>query len=578
MASSYRLYDLPKRRRRRRPFLSGFLVFFLLLAAASSGFVYWLLYWPNSTQIDPEWEEEKPVFYEGILYGRSAMGSKEGLKLPFPFLKEWVDPDMIFDEDSESVIITTLNKVVQLKTSELTAMVNDKPMELTFSVTKEGESVWVPIEPLLDLYRLQIRESEETGAVIVHRQGDVVQWGNVIGQKAKALRSEPSVKSPFYTEIAVNEPVMMWSEEENGWYYVQTTNGLTGYLNKKDVVLGEVETFPMEPEETDHIPWKPENGKINLTWQQVYNSHPNTDSMPPMPGVNVISPQWFHLENEEGRLINKGDASFARWANSQGYQLWALITNSFDPELTSKALSTYERRMYMIKQLVTYANMYDIQGINVDFENVYLADKEMMVQFMRELSPILREQGLVVSIDVTIKGGSENYSLFMDREAIAPLVDYMMVMTYDEHWGSSPKAGSVASLPWVEQGIVRIMEEDSVPPSKLLLGVPFYTRIWTEELKDGKTKVSSRAVSMEKINEILTDKNLTPVFDEATGQNYVEYTEDGKTMKIWIEDEVSMRSRIELINKYDLGGVASWSRGFETPNIWKVIQDTMEES
>ncbi|WP_162137298.1 glycosyl hydrolase family 18 protein [Paenibacillus senegalensis] len=549
---------------------------FILLAAGSSAFVYWLLYWPNSEKIEAEWEAEKPVFYKGVHYEPTAIGSEEGLKLPFSFLQEWVDPDMIFDEASESVIITTWNKVVQLKTSELTAMVNDKPMELLFSVTRENDQIWVPVEPLMDLYNLHIRESAETGAIIVHREGDIVQWGQVIGRKARALRSEPTVKAPLYTEVDVHERVMIWGEEEEGWYYVQLPNGLTGYMNKKEVAMGETEVFPIEEPPAVTEPWKPVDGKINLTWQQVYNRHPDTDSISPMPGVNVISPQWFHLENEEGRLINKGSAEFAKWASNQGYQVWALVTNSFDPELTSQALSTYERRMYMIKQLVTYAQMYNIQGINVDFENVYLEDKEMMVQFMRELSPILREQGLVVSIDVTIKGGSPTYSLFMDREAIAPLVDYMAVMTYDEHWGSSPVAGSVASLPWVEDGIARIIEEDGVPPSKLLLGVPFYTRIWTEEVVDGQTKVSSRAVSMQRVNDLLAEKSLIPEFDEETGQHYVEFIEDGKTNKIWIEDAVSMKSRIELINKYDLGGVASWSRGFETPDIWEVIRDNME--
>lgn len=576
MPPTYYTSGLPRRTRKRRSLWPGFLLLFILLAAGSSGFVYWLLYWPSSERIEADWEVDKPIFYEGVQYEPTALGSEEGLKLPFSFLKEWIDPDMIFDEDSESVIITTWNKVVQLKTSELTAMVNDQPMELLFSVTREDEHVWVPVEPLMNLYHMHIRESEETGAVIVHREGDIVQWGQVIGRNARALRSEPTVKAPLYTEVDVNERVMIWEEEENGWYYVQLPNGLTGYMSKKEVALEEAETFPIEDPPAPAETWKPVDGKINLTWQQVYNRHPDTDNIPPMPGVNVISPQWFHLENGEGRLINKGSAEFARWANDQGYQLWALLTNSFDPELTSQALSTYERRMYMIKQLVTYAQMYNIQGINVDFENVYLDDKEMMVQFMRELSPILREQGLVVSIDVTIKGGSPTYSLFMDREAIAPLVDYMAVMTYDEHWGSSPIAGSVASLPWVEDGIARIIEEDGVPPSKLLLGVPFYTRIWTEDVVDGQTKVSSRAVTMQRINELLEEKSLTPEFDEDTGQHYVEYIEDGKTNKIWIEDAVSMQSRIELINKYDLGGVASWSRGFETPDIWEVIQETME--
>jgi spore germination protein YaaH len=226
----------------------------------------------------------------------------------------------------------------------------------------------------------------------------------------------------------------------------------------------------------------------------------------------------------------------------------------------------------MIKQLLSFAQMYQLEGINIDFENVALKDKVNLVQFVRELSPFLHEQGLVVSIDVTVKDGSDTYSKFMDRRAVNDSVDYMMVMSYDEHWSTSQTAGSVSSLPWVEKGITRIIEEDAVPASKILMGLPFYTRIWTEQ-----DKVTSKTVSMEVVQKLIKDKKLTPVFDIASGQNYVEYTEGNKKMKIWIEDAKSMQSRIELAKKLDLAGVASWSRSFETPDIWTVIQSGLEK-
>jgi spore germination protein YaaH len=232
----------------------------------------------------------------------------------------------------------------------------------------------------------------------------------------------------------------------------------------------------------------------------------------------------------------------------------------------------------MIKQLLAFAKLYRLQGINIDFENVYLKDKANLTQFVREMVPLMHEQGLVVSIDVTVKSTSENWSMFYDRRSLAETVDYMMVMTYDEHWASSPKAGSVASLPWVERSIVQIMKEDGVPASKLVLGVPYYTRIWTEQTKDGQTTVTSKAVSMETVNGIIKEKGLKPVFSSETGQNYVEYDDGpGKVSKIWIEDETSMKARIELVKKYDLAGVASWRRGFETSNIWNVISETLEK-
>ncbi|GIP35481.1 glycosyl hydrolase family 18 protein [Paenibacillus sp. J2TS4] len=583
MSSSYGLSALPPlRRRRRRPFLK-FFIFILFIGLISAAGYYWLNYWPNSSFTEPSTEGlEKPIYYKGKLYSVSASGAEESLKLPLSFMQEIVDPDIRHEPESQSVILTTKNKVVRLKTNELTAVVNEKPFDLKFAVDQQEDAVMIPIDPLLDLYRLKVIESEETGVVTVHKEGDVIQWAEVSGQsgdKPKAVRSEPSIKAPKYADLAAGEAIMVWSNEEDGWVRVQLNNGWVGYMQQDHILAGEEEMVPIEPDKSEFIPWNPTGGKIHLTWQQVHSRNPDTSQIGPMPGVNVISPQWFHLENEEGQLKNMADSSFVQWAHSQNYQVWALVTNSFDPKMTSEALSTYDRRMYMIKQLVSFGKMYNLQGINIDFENVYLKDKENMVQFVREAVPLMHEQDLVVSIDVGIKGGSETYSLFMDREAIGPLVDYMMVMTYDEHWASSPKAGSVASLPWVEHNIVRIMEEDGVPPSKLVLGVPYYTRIWTEETKEGKTSVSSKAVSMERIQSLIAEKQLTPVFDEKSGQNYVEYNEDDNIkIRIWIEDATSMKSRAELVNKYNLAGIASWSRGFETPDIWEIIKETFEQA
>jgi spore germination protein YaaH len=152
----------------------------------------------------------------------------------------------------------------------------------------------------------------------------------------------------------------------------------------------------------------------------------------------------------------------------------------------------------------------------------------------------------------------------------------MMVMAYDEHWASSPKSGSVASLPWVETSLLRIMEEDGVPASKLILSMPLYTRIWTEKTgEDGKVEVSSKAVGMEAIRTLLAEKKLTPVLDKAAGQNYVEYTENGELKRIWIEDEVSMQARVALARKYDLAGVATWQRAFQTPSTWTTIDNEL---
>jgi spore germination protein YaaH len=553
-------------------------VFIVILLISSALYIIWLKKQPNTEHIPRNFGGlEKPVFYQGQMLKQSAIGVKEQLKLPVEAVQQIMDPSLVYESKSDSVIITTQNKVIRLKTDQLTGVINEKPFTLHFPVQKDQDTVYLPIEPLREFYKVDIREAPDTGAVFLTKEGDAIQWGKVIqdvkdGEKVYELRSDPTDKSPIYADLKQNQMLMIWGEQD-GWYRAQLDNGIMGYVQKSQVILDHIEITPKTAvKEKGYVPWRPLGGKINLTWQQVYTKNPDTSKMPPMPGLNVISPQWFHLMDGDGNLKNLADASYVQWAHKEGLQLWALFSNGFEQKQTTEALSTYDKRMKMIKQLVSFAQMYQLDGINIDFENVALKDKANMVQFVRELSPLLHEQGLVVSIDVTVKDGSDVYSKFMDRRAVNASVDYMMVMTYDEHWSTSPEAGSVSSLPWVEKGIKQIIEEDGVPASKIVMGIPFYTRIWTE-----KTKVTSKAVSMEVVQKLVKDKKLTPTLDAASGQNYVQYKEGEATIKIWIEDAQSIQRRMDLAKKLDLAGVASWSRSFETPDIWNLIQSSLEK-
>ncbi|MHB8961900.1 MAG: glycosyl hydrolase family 18 protein, partial [Saccharofermentanales bacterium] len=251
------------------------------------------------------------------------------------------------------------------------------------------------------------------------------------------------------------------------------------------------------------------------------------------------------------------------------------LDNSFDPDITRAVIRDYDKRYKVISQLLILAELLDIDGINIDFEDVYYEDSAYLTQFVRELTIMLHEQDLTVSMDVTIRSSNPNWSMVFDRPELAKVLDYMAVMTYDEHWASSPKAGSVSSIPWVRSSLERILEQ--IPKHKLLLGVPFYTRLWEEAPQtDGTVKVSSKAYSMNGIRNILESKEAVMLYDEAAGQNYATYTEDGKVYKTWLEDEASMRQRIGIMREYGLAGVASWRRGFEDAEIWDIIKEEIE--
>jgi spore germination protein YaaH len=558
-----------------RFFLVGLAVF--VLACGIAVIALWKDIVPNRQHVEADFQKlAKPVFYKGSFYPETAIGEKEGLKLPLSLIQEWIDPSIVYEKASDSVIITTKDKVLRFKTSQLSAFMNEKPYTLQFPVEKKGDILYVPIEPLRQIYQIELRASEQAGTLILVKKGDHLQWGSLNKKSAAALRTGSAIRYPIVSEIAAGEQLMIWGEDA-GWYKVQRSNGFTGYVSKTDVVLGHEELIPEQQFSAPFIPWKPMGGKLNVTWEQVTTKNPDTSKIPDLPGVNVISPTWFSIADGEGNLSNIADSAYVKWAQSRSVQIWALFSNGFEPKRTSEALSTYDRRMKMTKQLIGFAQIYKLKGINIDFENVNTKDKENLVQFVREMTPLLHEQGLVVSMDVTPKSNSEMWSVFYDRPALAEVIDYMMLMAYDEHWASSPVSGSVASLPWVEKSVSRLLEEDRIPPSKLILGVPFYTRLWTEESKAGKNTVTSKALSMESAQAIIKDKKLTPVLDSATGQNYAEYKDGAKLMRIWLEDETSVKARMEIVKKYDLAGIASWRRGYETPDIWNAISSSLQK-
>ncbi|WP_202080991.1 glycosyl hydrolase family 18 protein [Caldalkalibacillus salinus] len=541
--------------------------------------------YPEAVQTDGQGTLYPLIVNGDISTQHDVLVDNEEFFVPYELFLEHIDDTVSYDEASETFIFTANNEVVTLQSMYLTNELKDEQVTLNFPVRNIDGQSYIPFSPFEQVYPVEFKYYDES---------QIVELNTFNTPKMKAevsipadhqedelpttfIRTEPTYQAPYVTDIQHGTPVEMLEEREN-WYQVKSNEGWIGYIPKDEVTINGAEVEEWTKPERTYAPWNPIAGKINLTWEHVVSRNPDTDNIEPMNGVNVVSPTWFHLKDGTGGLKNLADKQYVSWAHGNGYQVWGLVTNDFNPDMTHELLSSYENRKNMINQLIYYSELYNLDGINVDFENVYLKDKENLVQFMRELTPYLHEMGLVVSIDVTIKSDSEMWSLFLDREKLAGIVDYMMVMTYDEHWGSSPVAGSVASLPWVERGLQGVLEE--VPNEKLVLGVPFYTRIWAEEeTADGSTNVSSRAFSMNGVNDWIEENNVQLTVDQSSGQYYGEYYDDEEQIRyrVWLEDEYSMAQRIELVHKYDLAGVASWRRGFEETQIWDVIQKGLEQ-
>ncbi len=317
--------------------------------------------------------------------------------------------------------------------------------------------------------------------------------------------------------------------------------------------------------------------RVNLTWE-VYSTPP--DYAPE--GVNVVSPSSFQISAENlgveskelmpgARFYNSLTRKYMDYAHQNGYDVWPIYKTDFTLKTSDGFLNNYEARQKSIEYLINYACKYMIDGINIDFENIYERNRHLVTKHARELCVAMHELGLIVSADITrLEPTSSNWSMCYNRDSLADSLDYIMLMAYDEYYASSPKAGSVASLDWTEDSIKRTLNE--VPNDKLILGIPFYMRYFEVS---GTKVTSSKAISMQTAYELINSNNVTYTYMESDRQYKISWQKNGKTCVFWLENSDTIADRVNLANKYSLAGIASWRRGLEISKVWSVISENL---
>ncbi|HHW49760.1 MAG TPA: SH3 domain-containing protein [Clostridiaceae bacterium] len=547
---------------------------FVIMFLGGAGYlIYYFLSMENQEVIPAFSEQNINLVIEGdvITEKHDPRIVEEEILIPFDTIKKYIDPYIYWDEKARKVTVTTKDRVIRMKTENLTAMVNNEPMELNIPVIEDGGVIYIPIEFLSDFYNIEVSYLRENNVIIIDFKNSVVQQAGLIDEKA-VIRSGRSRRYPIVKKFdagVVNDETLRVFEEYDEWYKVRASDGTIGYIEKRFVVIKRIFVNKLPEMESGNNAWKPEDGKINLVWEQVYSKRIDVSAISKMEGLDVVSPTWFQVENEHGKLINRADAKYVEWAHSNGYKVWALLANNFsDSAMTKKLLNSTDARENLIRELLAYAALYKLDGINIDFENVDKEDKDVLTQFVREAAPLLREQGLVVSIDI-------NLHPCYDRKALAEAVDYVMIMAYDQHWKGGGKAGSVAQLVWVESIIKEFLK--TIPRDKFILGIPLYTRLWTEEVNgEGGISLSSKALSMEDARKVVEENNAEVLWDEESGQFYAEFKDGKLTHKIWMEDVNSINLKSSLVHKYRLAGAASWSRNFAIPQVWEVFNRNLK--
>lgn len=536
----------------------------------SSGAVFYILLFTSLYSVRV-YSEAKPVLiFENKVFEDEPFIIENGnILVSYNILKENLDPYIYWDPEENKVTITTYDKTVRLKTDSLTAIINTKPVEISFPV-KVIKQPYIPIRLLEELYNVDIRTVNEN-RIIIDRKLPARKMARAIGREV-AVKLFPSWFSPDVAKIGAGDSLALFDYDQ-GWYQVRTRDGIIGFVPGKKLEVFEMDYRPQKAPEK-FVP-SFGRGKLNMVWDYIHSATFNIRREKTPKGLDIISPTWFSIVDGKGTIESKADISYIEWAHRNNLAVWALIDNNFDPKVTHEFLKSSDARENIIRQILMYAELFHLDGINIDFENINIEDKRLLVQFMRELVPVMHEAGITVSQDITVKSQSPNWSLCYDRVELGKTVDYLILMAYDEHWAASPKSGSVASIGWVEKGIKTLLED--VPPEKVILGLPFYTREWEESPgPDGTTVVKSKTLSMVQAQQTLEKNKARVSWDETTGQNYAYYTKGDSVYKIWLEDEKSIQLKASLVKKYNLAGAAAWRKGFEVPAVWDVIFDVLK--
>lgn len=484
-------------------------------------------------------------------------------------IANFFDEHIFYDNTYDSLITTSNTKVATLKLGEKKAKINDVTFSLIAGAKKVDGEFYIPFSEIgKSVYNVETSYKKETDTVVIISLDRALTYGN--SSKNNNVKYKPTVFSKSVDKVGRGDTLTIVDTDEeipSGWKKVTTENGKIGYVKENTIVNIQKMRDTLKVD-------KQIEGNVSIVWDyfSIYGKAPQRTGT--IEGVNVVSPTFFALKDggrgEITANVGTQGINYINWAHSNNYKVWALVSNDSNKVLTSTILNDYNLRNNLINNILSVAENYNLDGINIDFENIKMADKDVFSRFIIELAPRLRDLGKVLSVDVTAPDGSEDWSLCYDRNVLGDVADYIMFMAYDQHGKSSTEAGTVAGYDWVENSLKKFIDREEVDSSKIVLGIPFYTRVWTEE----NGKLDSFTVEMKETDNYIPE-GVEKEWKDDVKQNYVEYQKNGKTYKIWIEDEESIKCKLELIQKYNLAGAAYWEKDRESDSIWKLISEEL---
>lgn len=537
----------------------------LILIVLVVGIIYELIHMntPSAERADlgkiyPVSEGSAVVISNGVLSETRAVWEAKRAYLDLSIVQKELNSRFYWDSTEKLLVVTTA--------SEVATAASDTIFEGGPVFLNREDTIYVSLDYVAQYTNIQVDSFSNPNRVFLRTQ-----WGEStradVAETAQ-VRTEADVKSPILTDVEPGSGLLVMEQGED-WDKVYTKDGYVGYISKEDLkdVRTETDEGPsVQPEYTRTTL----DQKVFLVWHQVFEESGvnSLDSLlADAKGLNVLAPTWFSIKDEEGNLESRANHDYVQKAHDKGIQIWALVENiNIEGVDAEKLLNVTSHRTNLINGLIQYAEEYDLDGINVDLEKLPSSAGEGYIQFIRELSVACRKRGLILSVDNYVPSAwTEHYH----RAEQGVVADYVIIMAYDEHYNGS-EAGSTASVDFVRQGVEDTLKE--VPAEKVVTAFPFYTRLWKTE----GVELTSEVKSMDEAKALADSPEYTVTWQEELGQNYAEMDQDGTTYQIWLEDEESIKAKLEAVKSFDLAGLAGWKLGMESDSVWDLISNALQ--
>lgn len=578
-----------KRKRKRRVGLLITLLIVLVIAAVAGAFL-WKKYSPSKERIDTkkyygiENDNQMAITVDDQIVEPHGMISDGKAYVQYEIVRDYINSRFYWDSNENKLLYTLPTDIVTVEADSKDYSISKEKNSEDYVILKtDGSTAYIALDFIQQYTNIDYEVYDSPNRVMI-----TCEWGKKQVATVKSdtqVRYRGGVKSPIVTDIKKKDEVIVLENEQN-WKKVLTKDGYIGYVKKSALKNEKTKNVTRDFTEPEYTSIK-KDYTINMAWHNVTNSTANSglqQRLAASKGLTTIVPTWFHVKDVQGNLESIASADYVNYAHQAGLEVWAAIRD-FDGGIGSndeslQLLSQSSSRENLISQLMSAVTQVGIDGINVDFEKISKDCGEHYIQFIRELSVKCRQNGIVLSVDNYVpKGYNQQYN----RKEQGVVADYVIIMGYDEHNGSSLEAGAVSSYDFVKEGIEETIKE--VPAEKVISGIPFFTRLWTEipktqeelnqeagtEEADYPMKVTSEAMGMSTAKEKISQAGAEITLDEATGDNYATWEADGVTYEIWLEDATSIEPKLKLMKENNLAGTAAWALGQESSDIWDLI-------